>query len=225
MKGIGNVRPPLPKYTVVWEVDEVLKILKNLYPNNELSPKMLTWKTATILGLVAIPRGCELSYLDTTLMGAGKNIFIFSFNCTLKHSKPGKRAQDLKIHEWADDPSICPVKTLQDYLNMTKPWRETNNETKVFLSHINPHEHVKKCTIAGWVKNIMKLAGIDTQRFTAHSMRAASSSKAHSQGLALQDILSRGNWSQNSTWQKFYHKPINVPSLEYQNSILDLKKL
>ena len=225
MRGINNIRPPQPKYTAIWDVDQVLDTLRTLYPNETLSAKLLTEKTCTLLGLIAIPRGCELSYMDTKLMGKAKNLYSFSFNRNFKASKQGKRASDLHIHEFEEDAAICPVRTLDAYLEMTKPWRDSNGETQLFLSHINPHDKVVKCTIAKWVKNMLKLAKVDTTTYQAHSLRSASSSKAKIRGLSLEDILKRGTWPSSSTWQKFYHKPIRSPSLEYQNSVLRSKKL
>ena len=51
----------------------------------------------------------------------------------------------------------------------------------------------------------LKQSGINTDIFQTHSVRAASSYKVHSKGLFTDDILSMGNWSRESTWQKFYH--------------------
>ena len=224
MRGVNNIRPPQPKYTVIWEVDQVLQTIKTLYPNDTLTPKLLTEKTCALLGLIAIPRGCELSYMDTKLMGKGRNLYSFSFNKNFKASKQGKRAKDLYIHEFEEDISICPVRTLDAYIQMTKPWRDSNGETQLFLSYIMPHEGIKKCTIAKWVKNLLKLANIDTSFYQAHSFRSVSSSRAKTQGLSLEDILKRRNWSRSSTWEKFYHRPTRSPSQEYQLSILRPQK-
>ena len=44
--------------------------------------------------------------------------------------------------------------------------------------------------------------------FKAYSFRGASTSKAKVNGASLEDILKRGSWSNQSTWQKFYRKEI-----------------
>ena len=44
--------------------------------------------------------------------------------------------------------------------------------------------------------------------FTSHSVRAASTSKAKTLGISLSQILKKGQWSKESTWQKFYNKEI-----------------
>ena len=63
-------------------------------------------------------------------------------------------------------------------------------------------------TISGWLKNILKKAGIDISTFKAHSTRSASTSKADLSGAPIEEILKRGCWSNKSTWQKFYNKNI-----------------
>ena len=45
--------------------------------------------------------------------------------------------------------------------------------------------------------------GIDIAILKAHSTRSASSSKSDISGVAIEDILKRGNWSDEPTWQKF----------------------
>ena len=73
--------------------------------------------------------------------------------------------------------------------------------------------------VAGWIKAIWGSAGIDTNLFTAHSTRAASTYKAKLKGLSLEDILKRGNWSSKSTWQKHYHKFVLNEWAQFQKSI------
>ena len=72
-------------------------------------------------------------------------------------------------------------------------------------------------------KLILGSAGTDTNLFTAHSTRAASTSKAKVKGLSLEDILKRGYCSNKSTCQKHYHKFVSNESAQFQKSIgLDL---
>ena len=71
---------------------------------------------------------------------------------------------------------------------------------------------------------MLTLSGIDVSKFQAHSLRAASSSKVASLGLTTADVLKMGNWSRESTWQKFYHKPISTASDRYQMTLLSSAK-
>lgn len=60
----------------------------------------------------------------------------------------------------------------------------------------------------------MQEAGIDTKQFGAHSARGAMASKAFSLGARLEDLLRAADWSSDSTFKRFYFKPVvDVASL------------
>ena len=49
--------------------------------------------------------------------------------------------------------------------------------------------------------------GVDTERFSAHSTRGASTSHAKMKGVPVTDILKVANWSSRNTFERFYHRP------------------
>ncbi|CEG74102.1 hypothetical protein RMATCC62417_09367 [Rhizopus microsporus] len=52
------------------------------------------------------------------------------------------------------------------------------------------------------------MAGIDTTRFKAHSLRSASSTKAAMAGVPIENIKLHANWSlNNSTFEDYYYRP------------------
>ena len=75
-------------------------------------------------------------------------------------------------------------------------------------------------TISGWLKNILREAGIDTKIFKGHSTRSASTSKAELKGLSVTDILERGSWTNTSTWQPFYNRQVESTAEKYQSKVL-----
>ena len=111
---------------------------------------------------------------------------------------------------------LCPITAIEHYLDMTKPWR-SKGETQLLLCHINPHKPASKAAIAGWIKEVLTLSGINIEVFQAHSVRGASSSKGKTLGASVSEILSKGNWRSESVWQKHYHKPILRPQENYQS--------
>ena len=56
---------------------------------------------------------------------------------------------------------------------------------------------------------MMKAVGIDTNTFSAHSTRSASTSKAKSTGVPMSEILKAANWSSASTFCHFYNRPVS----------------
>ena len=63
-------------------------------------------------------------------------------------------------------------------------------------------------TISGWLKNVLKKAGINIGTFKSHSTRSTSTFKVDLSGASIKEILKRDCWSDNSVWWKFYNKNI-----------------
>ena len=82
------------------------------------------------------------------------------------------------------------------------------NNDQLFISFIKPHHPVTSSTIARWLKLVIESAGIDTSVFKAHSVRSASTSAAAMQGVTTEDILSAADWNTESSFQRFYYKPV-----------------
>ena len=57
------------------------------------------------------------------------------------------------------------------------------------------------------MKAVLCAAGIDPSVYTAHSFRSAATSAAFAHGVKLQEILKTADWSNASTFAKFYNKP------------------
>ena len=88
-------------------------------------------------------------------------------------------------------------------------WRpqDPSKPNKLLLSHINPHKPVSPATLARWLKELMQLAGVDTTIFKGHSVCGAVATEAAKQGFSIPDILQFADWSQASTFTKFYYRP------------------
>ena len=50
------------------------------------------------------------------------------------------------------------------------------------------------------------MAGIDTSIFKGHSFRGASTSKAVTRGVSLEDVLKTADWKNAGTFAKFYNR-------------------
>jgi hypothetical protein len=59
----------------------------------------------------------------------------------------------------------------------------------------------------------MRLSGIDTTKYKAHSIQAASGTKAVANGHSIQAVKEHANWSlSTNTFEKFYYKPVTQTS-------------
>ena len=143
---------------------------------------------------------------------------LYFFHCRYyqdKYSKQRKRKPDVTFHRLSEDDSICPYKTLEHYLEFTKSCREEGDRNQLLINH-----SASTATVACSVKWVLGLVGISISFFKAHSIRAASTSKAKVMGLSTKDILKRRNCSREATWQKYYRKHILSYSKHFQEKML-----
>ena len=74
------------------------------------------------------------------------------------------------------------------------------------------NKNFRKDTISRWCKSVLSSAGIDTSNFKGHSTRAASSSHLAVNDISIKDIMLSAGWSNERTFQQFYHKPSEARS-------------
>jgi site-specific recombinase XerD len=68
------------------------------------------------------------------------------------------------------------------------------------LLYIKPVGPITKDTISRWLKNVMSRSGIDINTCSAHSVRAASTSKANANLVPVDNILKVAGWSNAETF-------------------------
>lgn len=214
MKGIFRSNAPVPKYSKVWDVSEVVQGIRLMGPNRFLDLDALTRKTACLLSICSPQRVSELASLDLANMQAKREKISFVLPMT-KNRRMGE-AHTVTYMAYTDH-LLCPVRTLTDYIERTKENR--GDLSKVFITTRKPFREVASPTVARWIKDLLRVCGIDGA-FGAHSTRAASTSKAADTGVPLKAILGAANWSPNAcVFQKFYHKPID--SRTVQDAVLE----
>ena len=225
LRGASNERPPQPRLSYVWDVDEVLKLITSWGDNPDLPDKIITYKLAALLALTSGHRGAELKLLNILRMDVNKDHVRFHFSKRFKTTKPGVVPNASSFYQFTEDSRLCPLLCLKYYLIRSANWRRDGESTVIvrtdlFLGHTSPHDEVSKQTIAKWIKEVLGMANIDTKVFKGHSYRHASTSKAHFAGLSIEHIIDQGNWSNCSTFERFYHQPIVSGAKKFQNAIL-----
>ena len=104
------------------------------------------------------------------------------------------------------NPLVCPVEAIRSLVNATAALRPNSAEEKLWISVRAPHGPVSSNTVARWIKTVMKDSGIDTNIFSAHSTRSATSSQAAKDGWSIESILKTGSWARESTFNRFYNR-------------------
>ena len=210
MKGVFNLRPSLPKYEVTWDTNIVLAFIKKLSPVRKLDLKMLTLKLVTLIALLTGQRCQTVHAIDLKDTTITKRHVKFRIKKLLKHSRPGKHLSELCIKAYAPDRRMCVVTVLNEYIKRTSSVR---NSDQLLISYVKPHKPVTKATVARWIKQMLLLSGVDTEIFSAHSTRAAATSRAKFCQVPFDTILRTAGWSGDSTFTKYYNKDISQEGL------------
>lgn len=217
LKGIFHSRPPVPKYVFSWPVGQVFRYLKSLQSNKSLPFKLLSMKTVLLVALVSADRGSSIAAYNINFMVSTPTVCRFLLAKLAKTTRPGAAVREVIFRIYKKDIRICPVSSIREYINRTKTLR--GDEGQLFISLSKPHKAVVPATLARWIVNLLKLAGIDTDIFKAHSTRGAATSQAMRAGLPLADIVKAGDWSSAVTFQKYYNKPLS--NKDFMQAVLD----
>ncbi|XP_018377926.1 PREDICTED: uncharacterized protein LOC108770722 [Trachymyrmex cornetzi] len=218
-RGISKLRPPEPKYDSTWDPKTLLDFLKKL-PNNTLSLAKLSKKLIALLALVTGQRIQTLSLIDIRNIVIREDLIEIKIPDRIKTSRPGLKQPLLVLPVYEKDPNICPVRTLQVYLQKTQDLRKDINS--IFISFKRPFKKVSSQTLSRWLKDILHSSGIDTDIFSAHSTRHASTSAARRKGVNIDIIRKSAGWTKESaTFARFYDRPIGHDVKLFGQAILD----
>ncbi|VDI63893.1 Hypothetical predicted protein [Mytilus galloprovincialis] len=206
LKGIFNLKPSLPRYQKTWDVNIVLQYLMTLTPVHMLTLRVLSYKLVTLLLLLTGQRLQTIHCFDLDDINVTDSSIYIDVRTLLKCSKPGSHLQPIELPAFIDDDRLCIVTVFKEYLLRTSSFRKTQ---KLILSCVKPYQHVSKATIARWVKTVLQLAGIDITIYKSHITRSASTSAAFQCATSIDTILKAAGWSNDSTFRKFYNRPVS----------------
>lgn len=210
MKAIFQVRPSLSRSRITWDPDMVLSHIADLGPNEDLSTIQLSRKLTVLMLLVSGQRGQTLHALDIRNMSVSPSRISFRIGDLLKTSRPGVHLSELTFHAYVPNRLLCVCTTIMCYIERTSEVRGT--ETKFFLISKPPFTAASRDTLRRWTKDLLAAAGVDLTIFYPHSTRSAASSKA-ALTLPLSTVISAVGWSAESSFARFYNKPLGSPAL------------
>ena len=205
MRGVFQLRPALPRYTVSWDTTVVLKFIKKLSPVRVLNLKRLTFKLVMLIALLTGQRCQTIHALTVSGTTVTDNYVKFRIKSLLKQSRPNYHLHELQIKGYAPDRRMCIISVLKEYLKRTVALRPPDSDN-LLISYVKPFKAVSRDTISRWVKTILGLSGVDTSIFSAHSTRAASTTDAKGMHVPLSTIMRTAGWSTTSTFSKYYDK-------------------
>ena len=121
----------------------------------------------------------------------------------LKHSRQGKKLYVYVFNKYPID-KLCVIQCLVEYLKRRN--NRVDREQKLFITYGKPFKAASQDSMSRWIKDIFSKLKIFN--FSPHSTRAASTSKAKVTGIAIDDILAKGCWSNADNFFNYYDKKI-----------------
>lgn len=217
MKGISKLRPSRPKYNYTWDPQQVITFLGK-WENSQITLQQLSYKVATLLALITGQRIQTISLIRISNFLENSSGIQILITDQIKTSNNNKLQPCLQIPFFMENPSICPATAIKHYLDLTKGKRSASHDY-LFITHRAPHGPATKQTVSRWIKNTLKLAGVDINIFKPHSVRHASTSAARKTGIPMESIMSTAGWTRETTFTKFYNREI-VTNTSFAKQIL-----
>ena len=121
LKEIFRSHPAWPRYMVTYNPDLVLNFLKALLLWDNITLKWLTFKTITILAILSGHRCQPINSLTFAHIDININKVIFYIPKTIKNITRSFRLHPVKLK----DESICPVRTVVEYIKATEKIRKS----------------------------------------------------------------------------------------------------
>ena len=220
MKGVYNLRPSKPRYSGTWDVSLVLQQLRKWSPVKLLSLKQFTLKLTMLIALTNAARAQSIHLVCVHNMKKCFNEYVFEYSGLLKQCRPGFKVPVVHMKAHPPDRRLCIYVVVKEYLSRTNSIR--NGENALLISYVKPHKAVSRDTVSRWIKDVLKLSGINTEQYGSHSVRSAATSKAKLCSVPIEDIMQKAGWSNGGTFAKFYERDINEPSEKFASAVLKM---
>ena len=205
VRSVYERNPPKPRYDRFWDVTLVFNLIKSWPKNVYLSHKNLSFKLIILLLLVTGHRGQTIVALSIKNLEINDKEARFEMEHLTKSNRLGDPLSTVKLIAYKLDKKLCVVATLREYLSRTQNIRKSD---QLLISYIKPHGPVSRDTLARWTINVLKLSGVDTNRYSAHSTRGAMVSKAKLLGVSVKAILKHAGWKTEHAFAKHYDKRV-----------------
>lgn len=217
-KGVGALKPPRPRYEYVWDPAPVIDKLATFYPYDSLPLATITRKLVVLLALGTGQRVQTLAAIRVSQISLTDQLLI-RIPERLKTSAPGRPQPFFSFSPFVDHDNLCLYRLMSHYLSVTQHLRAPSCDT-LFVAYRKPHRAVGPQTISRWIRSCLAECGIQTDIFSAHSTRHASTSFAAQRGVPLDIIKRAAGWSGRSrVFAQFYNRPIVNPE-QFSDSLL-----
>ena len=219
VKGVFHLRPPLPRYSEVWDIGMVITYVRSLGSNDSMPLKDLTLKTVAILSILTSQRVSSVAYLSLSNTFFPPSKVVFVPVKLSKNHRQGRKIRKVTIKAYPGDTRVCAVETVRAYIARRRP---LSVEDQLLVTHRKPNNPASIDTVARWLKQVLALSGVNPSAFGAHSYRGASTSAARQVCIPIQKILARGQWASEHIWRSHYDLDImGYPSSDEEDDVTE----
>lgn len=221
-KGAYNIKPPLPKYSSTWDPSPVIKFLESQFPLETLSLQQLTYKLIMLMALTSAHRLQTFALVNLENIITKESLVEIRIPDRIKTSGKDRLQPTLAFPFFKEKLQLCVASTICYYLGMTKSLRPPT-VNRLFITIKKPYKAASTQTMSRWLKNVLKMSGIDVSIFTGYSTRHATTSAAARLGLNIESIRQTAGWTEKSrVFNTFYNKPLCNDSTSFAKTILSL---
>jgi integrase len=217
VKGTKRIRPPKPRITNVWDPVPVLHHLKDWGPISSLNFTKLTRRTMVLFLLATGQRLQALHKLKRVDCQWEESSVKIVYSDKLKTNDPTVNPLSLTFIRYEDE-ELCVFAHLWAYL---ADGRSTSAAPYVFSTTRTPTTRATPATISRQVKTALVNAGVNAG-FTAYSARHAATSAAARASVPINSIMNSAGWARETTFQRFYNRPLQRPEVTETNFIPDI---
>lgn len=202
-----------------WDLDKVLEMFQSKQFNSLCSVKPdLYFKKVLFLTILAVPRRIE----EIKAISISRSTFKESEMILRPHAKFIKKnasatfnPQEIKIPKFTENPAICPIYNLQQYLEITNKICSNKNQVRpdqLFIkSDSSPFStHQLRSSIREIIFRADPFSNKSTS--TPHSIRKTAATILDYRGFTLRDIMNQMQWRSSETYMKYYCQIGLVPN-------------
>lgn len=106
------------------------------------------------------------------------------------------------------NPQISPVRWVKLLISLSEERRcKEEGLSHLFITIVSKPQPASRTVIGGWLKSVLREAGVTA---SPGSFRAAVASASWIENHPVEDIVAKGNWKSEQTFQRFYCKEIEI---------------
>ena len=242
IRGFKLERPRRPRVEVQWDISVVLRFLQtDTFKFESVSPRWLTWKALFLVALAAGKRRSELHALERESVAFGPDASSVQLKphprfLSKTHISAGGVAtlQQVSIPALPsvdpDTPSLCPVRTLQRYIEVSDLYRSPGQRA-LFVSFVKSIDReISPQTISSYIKQLIVAAyraindwpdteTVNKFNIKAHQVRHVAHSLGQLGNLPLSDIIRTGGWTSSNMFIRHYLQHLSNDSVTALQSV------